>query len=118
MKRRGRAVDIRGFAVMDRPCSTCPFTTDTLGSEATQPYLENIVTLGSQHVCHSSNDTKICRGGRDLMLRVMATLELIEEPTDESFEKHSREALGERYVEPGTRPAKKRRRPNRKAQTG
>lgn len=105
--RRGR-IDVRGFAVMERSCATCPFTTNTLG-EGAQPYLENIVTLSSQHTCHSVGDTKICRGGRDIMLRVMASFKLIDEPTDEAFERKSKEMLGDRYVEPGTRPRRRKR---------
>jgi hypothetical protein len=104
-----RRIDVRGFAVMKEPCATCPFVTNTLG-EGVQPYVENIVGLMGQHTCHSVGDTKICRGGRDLMLRVMASQGLIDAATDEAFERRSKEALGDRYVEPGTRPRKKRRR--------
>lgn len=92
-KRRGY-VDIRGFEVVKSPCSTCPFTTDSLGAEATMPYLKSLVSFQAQHLCHTVQDTKICRGGRDIMLRAMCALNLIEAPTDEAFEKASKLALG------------------------
>lgn len=92
-KRRGY-VDIRGFEVMARTCATCPFVTDSIGPESTARYLDSLVSFKAQHLCHTVNDTKICRGGRDIMLRAMCALGLISEPTDECFERTSKEVLG------------------------
>lgn len=90
---------------MKVPCATCPFVTNSLGPQATAPYLESLVTYQAQHTCHTVDDTMICRGGRDIMLRAMAAQGLIDEPTDAAFEAASRLHLGDKYVEP---KAKKR----------
>jgi hypothetical protein len=37
----------------------------------------------------------ICRGGRDLMLRVLFIQDLIEAPTDEAFDAAQKKNLGE-----------------------
>ena len=79
---------------MPKACSTCPFTTQSLGPEATAKYLDSLVTFQAQHLCHTVNDTMICRGGRDIMLRAMCAMKLISEPTDECFERTSKEILG------------------------
>lgn len=99
-KRRGY-VDIRGFEVMKQTCATCPFVTQCLGPAATAPYLESIVTFQAQHLCHTANDKKICRGGRDITLRAMCALGIIKEATDECFERTSESVLGR---EPGAVP--------------
>lgn len=106
---RRRKINVSGFAVMKEPCKTCPFVTNTLGNDATQPYLESLVTLQAQHTCHTVGDTMICRGGRDIMLRVLAAMRLIDSPTDEAFEARSKEMLGDRYLEPGTRPRRRKK---------
>lgn len=92
-RRRGY-VDIRGFAVMKAPCSTCPFKTTFLGSDAMEQYTTSLVTFQAQHLCHTVDNTMICRGGRDIMLRAMCAMGFIEEATDECFERTSREVLG------------------------
>ncbi|MBW4514540.1 MAG: hypothetical protein KME11_04885 [Timaviella obliquedivisa GSE-PSE-MK23-08B] len=56
-------------------------------------YVKSIVNLQSQHLCHSVENKMICRGGRDLMLRVMFVQRLIEAPTDEAFDTARKEHL-------------------------
>lgn len=107
MTRHKRHIDVRGFHVMKAACATCPFTTNSLGAEATALYLKSIVTFQAQHTCHSVNDTKICRGGQDIMLRAMHAMGLLEAPTDQCFEQTSKRHLGNSYVPPGgKKPAK------------
>lgn len=89
-----RLVDIRGFEVMAKPCQTCPFKTNLLEQKEQEYYLARIVTFQSQHLCHTSGDKKICRGGREIMLRALTAIGLIDEPTDEAFERKSKEVLG------------------------
>jgi hypothetical protein len=96
MKRKLRTRKLpAGITVMPKPCSTCPFATKsgaTLGEGLTN-YVEQVVTLQSQHLCHSARNKKLCRGARDLMLRVMTCMKLIDAPTDEAFNRASAETL-------------------------
>jgi hypothetical protein len=89
--------DLSQMLVQPTPCRTCPF-------EGTQPIMlsqerqaeitANVVNLRSQHLCHSANNKKICRGGRNLMLRVMCIQGFITEPTDEAYDTVRKEILG------------------------
>jgi hypothetical protein len=65
-----------------------------LGIERQIEITANVVNLQSQHLCHSANNKKICRGGRNLMLRVMCIWGFITEPTDEAYGKARKEILG------------------------
>lgn len=86
--------------VAKHPCGTCPFSgskplnlsSDRLGE------IIGYLARGTNHLCHSdqSNET-VCRGGRDIQLRHMVALGMIEAPTDEALAKAMRAA----GVEPG-----------------
>lgn len=84
--------------VQPNPCRTCLFE----GSEpiALEPedyakYVTKIVNLESQHLCHSAKNKMLCRGGRNLLLRVMCSYGLITEPTDAALTAAINEAIGE-----------------------
>ncbi|MDP3770999.1 MAG: hypothetical protein Q8R16_01730 [bacterium] len=84
--------------ILSHPCRTCPFAGREpveLHPDALAEDTRQIVTLRSQHLCHSA-DRAICRGGRDLMLRVLFAMRLIDQPTDAAFTRASRAALAER----------------------
>lgn len=83
--------------VQPKPCRTCPFEGAepiALGKESHAKYAAKIVNLESQHLCHSAKNKMLCRGGRNLLLRVMCGHGLIAEPTDAAFEKARKEVLG------------------------
>lgn len=93
---RTRKINAMTMPVKTKPCRTCPFAGRTpveLDPEALIEYTRKIVTLQSQHLCHTADNKQICRGGRDIMLRVMVDLKLIDAPTDDAFERKSREVL-------------------------
>ncbi len=90
----------RDMPVQSSPCRTCPFEGKepiALEPDRLQEYTANLVNLEGSHLCHSVNNRMICRGGRTIQLRVLTAMGMISEPTDEAFEKASREALGEDY---------------------
>lgn len=86
--------------VMDEPCLTCPFEGKfpvPKNSDERKSVFEDAVNLKGQHLCHTSKDEKICRGGRNLLLKVLFEKGWIEEPNDEAFTKKSKELLGTDY---------------------
>lgn len=84
-----------------QPCRTCPFA----GDEPLQLSPDNrkrivaYIIQGENHLCHSdrSNQT-VCRGGRDIFLRMAAHKGVIKTPTDKALE----QAMKEAGFEPGT----------------
>lgn len=88
---------LRHIAVQKRPCQTCPFAGETpvdLHPDRLLEITKNIVECKGQHFCHSVNNKMICKGGRDLQLRVLFAIGLIESPTDEAFNAAMDKALG------------------------
>lgn len=87
--------DLRTYPVQQIPCKTCPFAGAnplTLDLNDLVGYYQNLLGNG-QHFCHSANNTKICRGGRTIQLRWLYLIGMLEEPTDEAFDKAVNEAL-------------------------
>jgi len=92
-----RNTDLSKMPVQPQPCKTCPFEgsgRSILSPESQQRYTAKIVNLESQHLCHSANSKKICRGGRNLMLRVLTLTGAIEEPSDRAFDEARDAVLG------------------------
>jgi len=82
--------------IQKTPCKTCPFAGSNpiaLEPESLHNYYQNIVQLRGSHVCHSARKTTICRGGRDITLKVLTAMRLLAEPTDEEFENVSLKML-------------------------
>ncbi len=89
--------DLSQMPVQVRPCTTCPFEGDKpipLTPKRYVEYLSKVVNLENQHLCHSAHNQMLCRGGRNILLRVLCAQGFIVEPTDEAFEAASAEALG------------------------
>jgi len=77
-------MDLSQFEVQEKPCRGCPFAGEEpvrLNSDRYAELIRNL-TEGRQHLCHSVNDQKICRGGRDGYL---------DEPTDEALNQKVKE---------------------------
>ena len=62
-----------------------------ISSENMNGYLNNLFGHG-QHICHSTQQ-HICRGGRDLQLRWLCAIGLLDESTDEAFDRAVDESL-------------------------
>jgi hypothetical protein len=95
-KSKARNLDLSQMPVQTTPCKSCPFTENSpiyLSPESYAQYVEAIVTLESQHLCHSAKNKMLCRGGRSLMLQIMFRQGFISEPTDEAFTQASNHNL-------------------------
>lgn len=87
--------DMRDYPVQPKPCLTCPFEGEKplkLSPDSYARYIENLMGNG-QHICHSSNSDRICRGGRNLQLKWLCATGLLNEPTDEAFNKAVNDAM-------------------------
>jgi hypothetical protein len=84
------------FEVQKKPCYSCPFAGErpVKLSEERYAYFIQMIAQGRQHLCHSANNKKICRGGRDIQLRVFCAQGYLDEPTDEAFNQKVEEVLG------------------------
>jgi hypothetical protein len=81
--------NISSYNVPENPCYSCPFAGKKpvqLSPDRLAYYYQNLLSGKSQHICHSQEKT-ICRGGRDVQIRVFYGRKLIDAPTDEAFEK-------------------------------
>ncbi|MDJ0515505.1 MAG: hypothetical protein AAGJ08_13835 [Cyanobacteria bacterium P01_H01_bin.35] len=78
-----------------QPCRTCPFAGDEPLdiTEGARQEIVSYVIAGTNHLCHSdeSNQT-VCRGGRDIYLRVATMIGAIKAPTDEALAEAMKEA--------------------------
>ncbi|MDQ2096779.1 MAG: hypothetical protein QQW96_03930 [Tychonema bourrellyi B0820] len=87
--------DLRTYQVQSSPCKTCPFDGETplmLSEPRLIEVYENLLGNG-QHFCHSVNNSKICRGGRNFQLKWLCTVGMLDEPTDEAFNQAMKETL-------------------------
>lgn len=87
--------DLRTYPVQKKPCKTCPFAGETpliLPQSDLVNYYENLLGNG-QHFCHSVNNSKICRGGRNFQLKWLCSVGMLDEPTDEAFNQAMKETL-------------------------
>ncbi len=91
-----RRVKIKSdMLVMAVACSTCPFSSSKhhIEPDAHARYTQSLVTFQGQHLCHTVNNKKICRGGRDTQLKVLCALGILTKPTDDEFNKKKEEVL-------------------------
>jgi hypothetical protein len=85
-RRYGR---VAGWSVMKAKCATCPFgpNGDRLIEQAVT---ETMVRMEGSQICHhpvlkGKRETHLCRGARDLQLRLLAAFGVIDDATDEAF---------------------------------
>lgn len=74
--------------VNEQQCYSCPFneTSNRLPLPIERMneiygYLAN----GTNHMCHSTSDETVCRGGRNFQLQILHRMGLITEPTDNAL---------------------------------
>lgn len=85
-KMKMKTTNVSHFPVMKAKCATCPFGTPGYPELAAQ-ITEQILTDASQ-ICHSSGwpeGTHLCRGARDIQLRLFTSMGIITAPTDEAW---------------------------------
>ena len=82
--------------IRKEPCKTCPFAGSdpiALEPDSLADHYRNVIELQGSHICHSVKQKTICRGGRDLTLKVLTAKGLLREPTDKEFERVSLKLL-------------------------
>lgn len=87
--------DMRTYPVQRSPCITCPFAGKKplyLAPDQIQKYMENLVGFQGQHICHTTQ-ANVCRGGRDIQIRLLCALGRLSEPTDAAFDRAVQEAM-------------------------
>lgn len=85
---------MRTYPVQKSSCRTCPFAGKEpliISTSNFIEYLENLMGNG-QHICHSTS-RNICRGGRDIQLRWLCKIGMLDEPTDAAFDRAVDDAL-------------------------
>lgn len=89
----------QGMKCNAKKCGSCMFgpkPIDLLPGRL-QEILDMLASGGNQ-ICHGTNNATICRGGRDLQLKMFFAKGIIEAPTDEALAK-AMQAYG---IEPKT----------------
>lgn len=87
--------DLRTYPVQQKPCKTCPFEGEKplpIMPERYSGFIDNLAGKG-QHLCHSAGNKAICRGGRNIQLRILCAMGMLDHPTDDEFEKAINEAM-------------------------
>jgi len=87
--------DLRTYPVQEKPCKTCPFEGENpvpIVPERYSAFIENLAGEG-QHLCHSLDNKAICRGARNIQLRILKAMGMLDEPTDEAFNQAINESL-------------------------
>jgi hypothetical protein len=97
--RRRKYHDVNGWPVMPAQCKTCPFNEDG-DRYIREGVLSRIVPMKGSQICHHPTlegkpETHLCRGARDIQLRILTALGHLSEPTDAAFAAKSAELLGE-----------------------
>lgn len=83
--------NVRHMPVNKTKCQTCPFRKG--GDPALRAKIETRVLCEASQTCHHSGsihgkpDTHLCRGARDHQLTLFHRLGLLDEPTDEAWER-------------------------------
>lgn len=91
---------VKRYPVLKTMCATCPFREGSQYAFLSEALSISAATEASR-VCHNTATSAIsgrtgkppmlCRGARDLQLRMFAAMGFIESATDESWEKKCRE---------------------------
>lgn len=87
--------DLRTYPVQKKPCKTCPFAGETpliIPQSDLVNYYENLFGNG-QHFCHSTSNRKFCRGGRNIQLKWLCAVGILDEPTDKAFDEEINKVL-------------------------
>ena len=87
---------------MKKRCSTCPLNKDENGRDQSPQIaakVKNQCLTEASQICHHPRlhgkaESHLCRGARDFQLQIFHRLGILEEPTDESWEK----AYSKRHV--------------------
>lgn len=93
--RREKGLPRKPMPVLKAMCGTCPFRPGSPHADLALPLTASALTEASR-ICHSTGRDNaineetgkpeaLCRGARDVQLRVFCELGVIEKPTDEAW---------------------------------
>jgi hypothetical protein len=85
---------IKRMPVMKTQCASCPFGPN--GDARTATAVLDRTLMKASQICHHPRlngkpETHLCRGARDIQLKVLVAMGLLPEATDEAFHKKSKE---------------------------
>ena len=85
------------FKCNEKQCKTCPFKQENYSmlSGGRWEEIYGYLLKGVNHLCHSTNDTTVCRGGRDWQLTIFHRMGFIREATDTALEMEMKRVLGD-----------------------
>ena len=89
MSRRRSRRNVLDMPVMKQQCATCPFGPNGDPTVHAGVVKRSVQFQGSQ-LCHhpalhGKRETHLCRGARDLQLKIMTAFGILPAPTDEAF---------------------------------
>jgi hypothetical protein len=88
LKRR----NVKGWKAMKAQCATCPFRNDPeLAARVLDRTLFKAAQICHHPTLHGKPQTHLCRGARDVQLQCLYRMGLIDAPSDNAFERKSRE---------------------------
>lgn len=92
----------KNYPLRKTMCATCPFKEGSKYAYLVETLAQSAITTDSR-ICHSTGSNAInkktgkkphiCRGARDIQLRIMASLCVISDPTDKAWN-NGRIAIG------------------------
>jgi hypothetical protein len=96
--KRSRRRNMNDWPVMKQQCATCPFGPNG-DPRVCAGVIDRSVKLESSQICHhpslhGKRQTHLCRGARDLQLKLMTAFGIIPEATDEAFNAKWKELKG------------------------
>lgn len=68
------------------PCKTCPFEGGNPGGINVNYYIQNIANFRASHLCHSTDNKTLCRGARNIQIKIAYAIGMIDTPTDEALQ--------------------------------
>ena len=87
-------VDIKNFRVMKKRCPTCPFgkkgqrdRCPSIASRVREQCLSQASQICHHPALHGNSQTHLCRGARDFQLEIFHRLGVLEDKTDQAWDK-------------------------------
>lgn len=77
------------MAVPASPCQSCPFEGEDpiqLSADRWTSIYQKVAGFQGSHLCHTADNQKLCRGGRNLQIKIAFLTGMIAEQTDAAFQ--------------------------------
>ena len=83
------SIDAKSMSAQINPCKTCPFAGSqpiNLSTQRVEQLYTDALTFKGSHLCHSADNALLCRGGKDLQIKMSFIFGYIESCTDKAFQ--------------------------------